>query len=155
MKPLIKILNFMVTIMILMCVFTGTAFAQEVGAEPEPVLSVILGHVIEVVATALALLVAWGVRKATKYFEAKTKIDIPDKMEIMIANWASKSVDYAEEKAHQFRKAKKRKMKGPDKLEAALGFGLSLAEEHGMTELAKEKLEMYIEAKLGEKRQEA
>ena len=44
-------------------------------------------------------------------------------------------------------------MKGPEKLEAALGFGLALADEHGITDLGKEKLIKYIESKLGETRE--
>jgi hypothetical protein len=121
--------------------------------EEQPVLSRVLGHAIELLASILMILMGLLAKKATTFFERKTKIDIPAKQEEMIAAWAGKAVTYGKEKAHQFRKEKGEKMKGPDKLEHALSFGLSLAEEHGLPDLAKDKLTKYIEAKLGEERE--
>ena len=129
----------------------STAHAQIISAEePEPVFSRILGHAIEIIATILLLLATWATKKAVTYFEKKTNIDVPAATEAMIADWAGRAVNYAEEKAHQYKSSKKRKMKGPDKLEAALSFGLALAEQHKLPDLAKDKLEAYIESKLGE-----
>lgn len=114
--------------------------------------SQVMTHVIELMATLLMLLMTALIAKATSYFTKKTKIEIPAKTEEMLAVWGSKAVNYASEKAHQYNASKGETMKGPEKLEVALGFGLSLAEEHGMADLAKEKLTKYIEAHLGEKR---
>ena len=111
----------------------------------------ILVKVIEIVGTLLGVVATWAVWKAKSYFEKKTKIDIPEKYEALMESWAQKGVNYAKEIAHK--KAKESVIyKGPEKLELALKFGLDLAEEHKLDARAKEKLEKYIHAKLGEAR---
>jgi len=129
-----------------------SALEPVVAESASPALSRVMTHVIELMATLLMVLMTALIGKATSYFTKKTKIEIPAKTEEMLASWGGKAVNYASEKAHQYNAEKGELMKGPDKLEVALGFGLSLAEEHGMADLAKEKLTKYIEAHLGEKR---
>jgi hypothetical protein len=126
--------------------------AEAPKSEVKSALGSLLVQVIEVLTVVLMLLAGWLTKKGITFVEKKTKVDIPAKYEDMLAGWAGKSVSYAAEKAHQYAVEKGEKMKGPDKLEAALGFGLSLAEEHGVTDLGKEKLVKYIESKLGESR---
>ena len=129
----------------------------EVPAAPaeQPAAARLLSYTIEAVATLLMVLIGFAVRKVSKFFHEKTKIEIPAKTEDMISAWGEKAVGYAKEKAHQYVTEKGEKMKGPDKLEVALGFGLGLAEEYGLPNLAKDKLTKYIEAHLGTTRAEA
>lgn len=126
-------------------ILRGAAFAQEAPAPA--VASQLLEHLVEIIAAALGALLLLLVKKAITFVEAKTKIDIPAKTEEMLYDWASRGVSYAEEKAHQV--ASKTTIKGPEKLELALGFAMKLAEEHKLDQLAKEKLVKYIEAHLG------
>lgn len=131
----------------------GGEEAPAAKSEVKSALGGLLVQIIELLGIILGLLAAWLMKKGITYVEKKTKVDIPAKYEEMLAEWAGKAVNYASEKAHQFAVEKGEKMKGPDKLEAALGFGMALAEEHGVTKLGKEKLVKYIESKLGETRE--
>jgi len=117
-----------------------------------PAFTRLMDQVIEIIAALLMLMVAFLTQRATSYFTKKTKIEIPAKTEETIAAWGKKAVHYASEKGHQFAAEKGEAMKGSEKLEHALGFGLGLAEEYGMTNLAKDKLTKYIESHLGESR---
>jgi Bacteriophage holin of superfamily 6 (Holin_LLH) len=101
-----------------------------------------------ILATALVVLV----HKAIKYMTAKTAVEVPAKLEETIDEWARRAINYAEEKAHQANQAKADKMKGPEKLEAAVTFAMDLAQQHGLANIAKEKLVRAIESRLGEDR---
>jgi hypothetical protein len=121
-------------------------------ADNSPALAELLTHAIKILGGLLALMLIWLSTKGVTFFEKKTSIDIPLKTEEMIAGWAEHAAGYAEEQAHKFLKKHEKKMEAPDKLEAGLGFGLALAEEYGLPNLAKDKLTKYIEARLGIKR---
>ena len=108
-------------------------------------------HLVEIAAAVIAAVVVLLARKAMAYFEAKSKIDIPANFERMIEEWAEKGIDYAEEKAHQAVK-KAEVLDGNTKLNVAVEFVTKLAEEHGIKEIAKDKLVSYIEARLGARR---
>ena len=131
-------------------VVEALAPGNEAIALPEPSgVSQILSTIIEIIAAALGLLLIWLTKNGISFLEKKTKIDIPHQTEEMIADWAEKGVYYATEKAHQYLLEHGEKMKGPEKLDAALKFALSLADEHKLSTIAKEKLVKYIEARLG------
>lgn len=112
-------------------------------------LSQVLTTLIDIIAAALGVLLIWLTKNGISFLEKKTKIDIPQQMEETLAEWAEMGVHYATEKAHQYLKENGEKMKGPDKLDTALSFAMSLAEEHKLSAVAKEKLVKYIEARLG------
>lgn len=165
------------TVIFLVCVLGSVAFAQDGGAveaaqpvveavapvvkevveevvvleEPSAV-SQILSTIIEIIAAALGVLLIWLTKNGISFLEKKTKIDIPQKTEEMIAEWAEMGIHYAVEKAHQYLKENGEKMKGPEKLDAALKFAMSLAEEHKLSAIAKEKLVKHIESRLGMER---
>lgn len=126
--------------------------APEAADSMSPALSKLMTHVFELLGTLMMLLMTALIAKASAYFTKKTKIEIPAKTEEMIAEWGRKGVNYANEKAHQYAKEKGEAMPIPDKVEHALSFGISLAEEYGLPNLAKEKLVKYTESHLGEVR---
>lgn len=113
------------------------------------VASEVIAWVMKIGFSILALLANWAVLKGIKYFEGKTKIDIPAQTEAMLFSWADMGIGLAKEKSHQAVKKGAGKLKGPEKLEIALGFVIDLAEEHGYKNLAENKIKDYIEAKLG------
>lgn len=115
----------------------------------ESVISQSLGMVIQTLGAALGVLLLILVRKAIVYFEKKTKVEIPAKVEEVILSIAQKSIDYATEKAYQYTKDKGSKMPSEDKMTVALQFGLEVIREQGLQDVAKDKFVKYIEAKLG------
>ena len=157
------------TALFLVCVLGSVAFAQDGGPVTivHPVVDAaapgveitqtkemsgvaqILNSVIEVITAALGLLLIWLTKSGISFLEKKTKIDVPQKMEDMMFGWAEMGVHYATEKAHQYLNEHGEKMKGPEKLDAALKFAMALAEEHKLSTVAREKLTRYIEARLG------
>lgn len=128
-------------------ILRGTAWAADVP--PGSAAGTILEHVVELIGSVLGVGAMFLVKKVITYVEAKTRIDIPAATEDLIADWAARAAHYAEEKAYQAVQAKAPVMKGPQKLETALSFAVSLAEEHGLDQIAKDKLVKYIEAHLG------
>jgi hypothetical protein len=131
-------------------ILRGVALAADAVA-PSAATS-FLEQFIQLVGAVLAAVLIVLARKAMVYFEQKTKIDIPANTETMISDWAGKAVDYAKEKAHQYNQANPGKMRGPEKLEVALNFGLELAEQYKIADVAKDKLVKAIEAQLGSTR---
>ena len=132
-------------------VFLASGLALAAEAADPGALSRVVDKLIEVAAGVLAILIPYVLWKVRAFVEKKTKIDIPEKTEAMLEAWAMKGLHYAKEIAHQ--KTKENiTLKGPEKLELALKFGLDLAEEHKIDKKAKEKLEKYVHAKLGEAR---
>ena len=121
------------------------ALAQEAA---EPVAVQALTYALEVTAAVLMLAVAWVTTKVSGYIKRKTGIEV----EAMIAEWAAKGVDYAEEQASKKLKESGEKLRGNDKLETAVGFVLGLARENNLDNVAREKIVGYVEAKLGHDR---
>ena len=139
----------LLTLAIFTAVFMVAGLAWAAEAETA---SIRLGdHLIELMAGVLTVVLSALAIKVRTYFTKKTGIEIPAQTEAMLEAWAIKGMNYAKEKAHQANKDKNT-LTGPAKLELALKFGLDLAEEHKLGGKAKEKLENYIHAKLGESR---
>lgn len=138
-----KYLALIVTFLVL-CLWTPLALAQGETADPS-VASQLLAHLLEITAAVVALLVAWVVKKISGWLNRKTGVET----EALLSAWAEKGVNYATEQAHKYLKKTGDRMKGPEKLEQALQFGLMLAEENKLPQAAKDKLVSYIEAKLG------
>jgi hypothetical protein len=103
---------------------------------------------IQTLAPILLALSGWLAHRLIKAFEARTKIDVPAKQEVMIDAWIAAGIRLAEEKAHQAVKAGASTITGPEKLEAAAGFVLDLAEKNGWIDWTRERLKSKIEAKL-------
>lgn len=140
-----KIINTLLVLFVL-CVFPVLALA---GDElKDPVAAQVINHAVEIAAAALMLFATWAAHKVSGWLKSKTGVEVDSLLE----SYAAKGVTYAEEKAHQVVSAKKKALKGPEKLEMALGFALDLAESNKLPEKAKDKLVQYIEAKLGETR---
>jgi hypothetical protein len=132
--------------------YPGTAFAQaEVPGEEAPAAE-LLTMIVKIVFSVVGILGAYLSTKAIKFFEKKTKIDIPAATEKTIFEWADKGVSYAHEKAHQAAQAGGRKLNGNEKLNIALQFVSDLVQKHNLDAIAEERLRRYIESKLGEKR---
>lgn len=128
----------------------AVAFAQaEAVMDDTTAAGEALTWVVNIAATTLALLINWLVLKGIKYFEKKTKIDIPAAQEELLMKLAEKGIGLAEEKAHQAVKKGATKLEGPEKLEVALKFVAKMAKEYKLPEMAEDKLADYVEAKLG------
>lgn len=142
-------MNRLFFILCFLLLLPSLAFAQPEAVEAGPsVAQQLLAHLLEIVAAVVTILVAWLTKKASSYFQRKTGVET----EALLTAWADKGVNYATEQAHKYLQKTGHRMKGPEKLEQALQFGLMLAEENKLPNQAKEKLVSYIEAKLGEGR---
>ncbi len=115
------------------------------AADGDSAAYVIASHALEIVAAVVTLLATWLTHKVSGWLKAKTGVET----DALLQGFAQKGVDYAEEKAHQFLATKNEAMKGPEKLEMALGFALALAEDNKLPAKAQAKLVSYIEARLG------
>lgn len=145
-----KALLFFATIVMVLLLMQGLAFAQEVAAAPEQsAFGEILLEVLAGVFSLLGLLATWLVAKGIKYFEKKTKIDVPAAYEATLAEWASKGVGLAQEKSHQTFQNLGRKLEGPEKMEVAVRFVRGMVAEYGWDDLAEDKIRDYVESKLG------
>jgi hypothetical protein len=81
-------------------------------------------------------------------FEAKTGIDVPAKQEALIDGWIAEGIRLAEEKAHQAAQKAEAKITGHEKLEAAAGFVLDMAEKNGWVDWTRDRLKAKIDAKI-------
>lgn len=115
----------------------------------DPALSRVMGHVIDIIAAVLGTLLIALVGIGMRYFSKKTGIEIPARMEELVRGVADDAINYADEQAHKYLKEHGKALETSKKLEAGLGFGLSVAEEHKLPTLAREKLTKYIESRLG------
>jgi hypothetical protein len=145
-----KFRSYAVVIVLILCALAGAAFAQptDVPAAEAPALQQLTGHVIEIVAAVLALLATWLTTKVGGWLQRKTGVET----DVLLDSLAAKAVNFAKEQAHKFLQEKGEKMRGPEKLELAMKFGLDLVESHGLPKAAQDKLVNYIESKLGEAR---
>jgi hypothetical protein len=147
-----KSLTYITTVMLLAVIwlYPHTVLAQgEVTPEELNPISELLMMVLKVVFSILGILTTWLVTKGITFFERKTKIDIPASYENTIFGWADKGIGLANEKAHQTLKEQGKKLKGPEKMDIALGFVNTLIQQHKLDAMAQDKLKTYIEAKLG------
>ena len=118
----------------------------------ETIINILIGHGIDICAYVLTILLGELIRRGIVYFREKTKLEVPAKIEAILIDIAEHSVNFANEKAHQFAKTQSAKLESGAKMEAALTFANHLIEEHGLKEVSKEKLAMYLESRLGAKR---
>ncbi len=110
--------------------------------------------VFEILVPIVVIFATWGAHRLIALFEKKAKIDVPAKIEEQIDGWIERGIALAEEKSRAKVKSKTAKLTGPEKLEMAAGFVLDLVEKYKLQDLAKEKIEKRIEARLGTKRLE-
>ena len=126
--------------------FAGTELDEATASSVQQ----LLAHAVEIAAGIIMVLGMWLTRKLSSWLNKKTGMET----EALMSSWAEKGVNYATEQAHKYLKKNGDRMRGPEKLEHALMFGLMLAEENKFPQQAKEKLVSYIEAKLGQERAE-
>jgi len=141
-----KKINYIIVLFVLLMT-SSVAFAQSEGAS-DPAAFTLLNHALEIAGALLMLLATWATHKVSGLLKSKTGVEVDSLLE----SFATKAVHFAEEKAHQQLSSKKKALKGPEKMEVALGFALALAEQNKLPAKAKEKMANYIEAKLGETR---
>lgn len=136
--------------------FPIAAIAQEAsestGAGSE--VGELLLMVLKIIFSVLGILGTWLVTKAIGFFEKKTKIDIPTTTENLLFSWADQGIGFAYEKSHKELKEHGKKLKGPEKMEIAVGFLNEMIEKYGLHTKGQKKLEDYIEARLGLKRKD-
>lgn len=140
-------------ILSLICVYPVIAFAQ--GSPILPTGSAggdILMTIVEIALTGLSLVGIALLVRIIGYFEKKTKIDIPAATEKMLFDWADQAIGLAHEKAHQVLQDQGKVLGGNEKLNVALQFILDIANKYNLADVAKDKLEDYINAKLGSRR---
>lgn len=151
-----KIATWVLTIGVFVLIWAPSlAYAQATTTEPAPgSASELMFMLLKIVFSILAVLASYLTIKAIKYFEKKTKIDIPATTEKALFDWADQAVGYAHEKSHQVLKKTGKKLDGNEKLGLATNFVLELVKKHKLDEMAETKVKDYIEAKLGTKRLE-
>ena len=142
-------------LLLVLMVTMGYALAQQAGvADPEQsALGAVMLDVLKIVFSLLGLVAVALMGKGIIYVERKLKIDIPASYEATLYDWAAKGVGLAQEKSHQQVKNLGKKMKGPEKMEIAIGFVHDMAKQYGWDDLAEKKLRAYIESKLGDGRE--
>lgn len=114
-----------------------------------PVLAKILDFCLTVAAPVATMFAMWIAHRVVKLFEDKAKVQIPAQWQTAIDDWVSKGVAFAEQKAETAIKNGGDKLKGPEKLEMAVGFVLDMAQQHGLDALARDKIIKLVEAELG------
>lgn len=120
-----------------------------------PFLSVVLEHLLPIVAAAVGIVVIALAKKAVNVFETKTSIEISDQHEALLAGLLEKAVARGEEWAHGKVKLGESAPTGAQKLDQALDFAVSEAERLGLDVKAEEHLKKLIEAQLGLVRSDA
>lgn len=156
MKPLRylgPILAGLVTLVLMLAVST-VVFAQDDGAvaASSTILVQLTDAAFRILVPVVTLFAMWGAHRAIAVFEAKTKIDVPDKQEAKIDGWIEDAIHWAEEKSRNAIKHKAEKLRGPEKLESAADFVMGFVESRGWIDWTRAKIEHKIEAKLGVKR---
>ena len=119
----------------------------------ETALTEVVTLAFKLLITAALPVILWGIHKAIKGIETKTKVDVPAAIESKIDSWVEEAVYFAEEKSLQKIKAKTEKLSGPEKLETAAGFVMSLIESQGYVDWTKDLIKNKIEAKLNKTRE--
>ena len=109
------------------------------------VADVVLSILVPVVIT----IITFFLHKLVTYVERKWKFDIPDKIESRIDRVVMSAISYGEQRARKYFKENGHKWEMGEKKEAALKFGLKMADKYDLPDWAKEHFEDFIESKLG------
>ena len=147
---MIKIIKRTVLFLLAFMLTPSIAFAQEVATE-ESIMAVILSYAGEIVMTIVGLLAAWALTKGIKWFEEKTKIDIPQSLEDRVKQIVADGVAYAEQKSKLYLKDVGHKMPMNEKLENALEYIYKMLDAFGLPEMGKDYLVDLIESVLGQR----
>ena len=137
------------TLFIVVWLMPAVAYAEAAEAADMNAASDMMMMVLKIVMTVLGILATWLTTKGIKFVEHKTKIDIPEKYETLMHSWADKGIGLAHEKSHHLVQKTGERLKGSEKMEVALGFINGMIKQYELPEMANEKLEEYIHAKLG------
>ena len=151
--PMKKIVSYLI-LTFTFCVFffsLNVAWAQTSGVEvqSQTIATQIAKIVFDLLAVIIPILATWIAHRAIGAFERKTEMDIPDKEEAMIDRWIEQGIHMAAEKSYRAVKSKTEKLSGPEKLEEAVGFVLSMANARGLHKWTEEKVVSKIDATLG------
>lgn len=147
MRKLLPVLAGLLTLLVY-----ATAWAQDTAtAEPNAVTR-ITELIFEILMVVLPLVATWLVHRGIKVFETKTKVDVPDAIEIKIDEWVERGIHLAAEKSYQKVKEKTAKLSGPEKLEVAADFVFDMAQSRGWIDWSKDKIKAKVEAAIGQRR---
>lgn len=114
-------------------------------ASLDPMLSQLTQIVLLAVVTAVGGVVTNAVHKASAWFQRKTGLDV-DKQATGIAQ---ESINYAEEKAHQFLREHGRKLEAKAKESIARSYALGKAQKAKLPKPVQDGINEIIEAALG------
>lgn len=107
------------------------------------------GMALDILFPVAGVFLLWLARKLVKVFEAKTGIDVPEKIEAQVDSWVEQGIALAEEKSRKVVVAGGEKLKGPEKLELAANFVLDLADQYKLKDKVAASVKDKVEAKLG------
>ena len=141
-------IRFALTVVIFCVVWLVAGAALAAEAEPNAATQT-AGMVIEILAAVLVIVLSALARKAVKALEAKTGVDVPDKMEAKIDAWVDQGIHLAAEKSYKKVKEGTEKLTGPEKLEEAAGFVLGMVKMRGWDEWTKDKIVAKVDAAIG------
>jgi len=128
-----------------------SAYAAKTGEGPATV-SAALEHLAIVVLTVLASVLTYLspglIRRAKQWFEDKTRIDVPLAVVAQADALALKAIAFAEEQARKGAKGLLGDKRLPGKLESAVRFFITFAEDHGIADWSQARIKDYLESKL-------
>lgn len=104
---------------------------------------------LQILIPVVTVFAMWGANKVIRLVERKLGVDIPERQERAINDWVEQGIHFAEEKSRSKIKEKANKLRGPEKLEIALGFVLGMINSNGWHTWTRDKVVAKIEGSLG------
>jgi hypothetical protein len=109
-------------------------------------------YAVQLAFGVLSIFLMWGTNRIIRAIEKKWDVDIPERQEVAIDGWVEQGILWAEEKSRSKIKEKADKLRGPEKLEVALGYVIGMIRSRGWDTWAADAITAKIEARLGKHR---
>jgi hypothetical protein len=134
----------------------GTALAQQAAtgtpATPSPAMARVIDMAIYILGGAIGVVLTWLAHRLVALLEKKIGLKLGAEKEAKLDKLIKDAIAFGEEQAHKAVKKNETALKMSDKMEAAAGFAVDLADKYGVDEIAREKATKLIEAKLNKGR---
>ena len=143
------ILSFIAPLFVFCAVWLAAGIAWASGDSDSNAATQLAQMAIELLTPILAIIGAWIAHKAVKAFEAKTGVDVPDKIEAKIDAWIEQGIHIAAERSYRKVKEGTEKLTGPEKAEEAADFVLAMVKARGWDTWTKDKIFKKLDAAIG------
>lgn len=138
--------------LLLILLWPSVAFA-DVTSDQQSFTEALVSVIVSIAFAVLTPMAVLLLRRAIKWFETKTNIDISDDTEKKLEEFARMGIHYAEEQAHKALKNGAPPMSGDEKKIQALEFMKSRLNDSRVAAVAGDALEKSLEAYLNTKRE--